>query len=263
MSKSLDPKMKQALQYIMHGRKGVALKFDNHLLSLDLSETAKLLYAGLFFLIPQTVRKRSFKYKEMLKNTRAKTEIYSTLNISRAQFYRSINELESIKLITTHRNKNGVTFYELHHNLDNQQPGTYPSFITTDILQNKYVTTKQNKQKTYSANARIVLGRLSNLSKTKLNRTVEATAKGLSSILDIKKSTIYYLLKQFDLNGNLEANKENGSLYTLVLLDHYISEQRNHNEQVIKLKNERLKVMHLEPSRATMSAIDIIYNSMK
>lgn len=260
MRKSIDNFTKDQLNKVMHGRKGLAIKFDSYLLSLELSDTAKLLYAGIFYLVPQKVRKSFHKHNQTVRCTKSKTEIHETLNISRAQFYRAINELEALNLITTHARANNVTYYELHHNLDATQPGQYDAFITTDILQNKYVTTKQNKQKTYSANARIVLGRLFKLSQAKAVRKIETTAKEISSSFSMKKSTVYYLLKQFAAHGNLESDKVESCVYSLVLMDHYMREERMRNAIMIERKNKLVAELNREMTPDEFNAIDSLYN---
>ncbi|VEU83140.1 hypothetical protein [Acholeplasma hippikon] len=263
MSHTLDKLTKLELNKVMSARKGVALKFDKYLLSLDASESSILLYSGLFFLVPRPIRKSFHKHNHPVKMKKSKEEVYKTLGISRTQFYRSINELEKLGLVTTVATKYGVSYYNLNYNLDATTESSSEAFITTDMLQNKYVTTKQNKQKTFSANARIVLGKLTRLSQQRANRTVETTAKDLSSSFGLSKSTMYYLLKQFTETGLIEANKVEACIYTLVLLDHYVSKQRQHNQEVIDKRANFIKFLYKEPTRAESDAIDRIFNSIK
>lgn len=259
MNKPINHTTKELLKTKMKPKyKGLVLKFDNFLLNQRISDSAKLVYAGLYFSVPEARRIEQASKQLPVKFIKAKKELFPELGISRSTFYRAIKELERVNLLKTKSAEHGRTYYELNHYLELTFTDI-KAMVTTQILKHRYVRTTK-KDKTYSSKAKIVLGRLSQLSRSKYDRNITATASDLRTTLNLKKSTTYYLIKQFLSCNTMEQQSKEKTVFTLLLLDEYSIHQRKINAETNGQHRRKPPVKNKELNKAEDNALDILYS---
>lgn len=230
MGKKIDPIIEQQLKAKWKPMfKGLVLWFDNYILQLNIIPMAKLVYAGLYFSVPKAARYAAAIKREPVIFKKPKLELIKELGISRAQFYRAINVLEDINLITSHTEEYGRTYYKLYHEMELNYD-EIKGMVTTEMLQRTFVRTQKRTNKTFSPNSKIILGLLAQKSRESYKREIKSSVNELNVLFNIPVSTLYHLIKQFSSCGAMTKDSKERAIFTLLLLDEYIEHQRKLNE---------------------------------
>lgn len=259
MRKPINHTTKELLKNKMKPKfKGLVLKFDNFLLNQKISDTAKLVYSGIYFSVPEARRIEAAIKQAPIKFLKSKSLLIKELGISRSSYYRAIRELQRINLLQTQDNDHGRTYYELYHYME-LEVTEIKAMVTTQMLQQKYVKTSK-KEKTFSAKAKIVLGRLGQISRNNYSRDITATATDLRSSLNLKKSTTYYLLKQFISCQTIQQENKDKTIYTLLLMDEYSIYQRDLNIQTNGTHYKKKRIDSKQINKAENNALEQLFS---
>lgn len=169
-------------------------------------QSSKLVYSGLYYSVDKKIRYSSIIRRDVILFMKSKNKLIEELGISKAQFYRAINELEEKNLITSYSDEYGITYYELKHHMELNY-SDIKAIVTTQMLKEHFIIIEQ-KTKTFSANSKIILGILSQESRQSYKREITTSINDLRSLLEIPKSTIYHLIKQFVSNTIMSKEKK-------------------------------------------------------
>lgn len=244
--------------------KGLVLFFDAALLNRKISASAKLVYAGLYYSVPKAIRYKLIAAKDWVTFKKSKKELIKNLGIARSTFYKAIKELVNARLIVIDYDTYGRSFYKLTHEME-LMTKDIKAVVTTEMLKRNYVRTSRRHIKTYSPNAKLVLGLLAQESRKDYKRVIKITAKAMSEDFDIPTSTIYYLIRQFQSNSTISLKRKEHAVLSLLLLDEYTLYQRNLNESTsgTHSKKETARIKEKIPyDEEAMRAIDELYRQI-
>lgn len=266
--KKLDSKTKAALSANFKPTyKGLVLFISDYLLKSNLSYAAKLVYAGLFYTIPKDVRIYKMSLMQNLDFTADKSVLIKNLGISRSLFYEAINELEKADWLVTHKSKFGDTvYYELKetYGVAITKNSDIKGIITSEMLKRKFIKLK-NDMKSLTPMNKIILGLLAQQSFKDYDRKILTSVNDLSSDLDVKISTLYYIIDRFSKCSALAVNKQSYAIFSIYLLDEYIQHQMKQNNLKSGTYNtDKTRISKTLPvDDFDYSTLDKIFNSIK
>lgn len=266
--KKLDNKTKAALSANFKPTfKGLVLFMSDYLLKSKLSYAAKLVYAGLFFTIDKQVRRYKMSLMLNLEFTADKSKLISNLGISRSLFYEAINELEKSDWLVTHKSKFGDTvYYELKETfgVEITSKSDIKAIITTEMLKRKFIKLKKDMRALTPMN-KIILGLLAQQSRKKYDREILSSVTDLSRDLDVKISTLYYIIDRFSKCSALALNKQSYAIFSIFLLDEYIQHQVKQNNMKSGTYNTAKTIISksLPVNEYDDPMLDNIFNSIK